>query len=152
LLVAKACWYGDRGSGKARCSSWTLAKAIDFAIREHSRVLNLSLKGPDDALLARLLAEADARGIVGVAAAAEDGAGPGFPAAMGTVMAVGGSDRHGVIKAQPWLDNTFAIAAPGVDILTTTPHASYDFVSGSSFSAGEVSGVVALLLERRPEL
>ena len=33
-----------------------------------------------------------------------------------------------------------------------TPHGGYDFVSGASFSAAQASGVVALLLERRPDL
>jgi subtilisin family serine protease len=150
LIVAKACWYADRSSGKARCSSWTLAKAIDFAIREHSQVLNLSLKGPDDALLERLLVAAEGRGIVVVAAASEDEKGPGFPAASPIAIAVIASDNHGDIKPRVWLEHKFAIAAPGVDILTTVPKGGYDFVSGSSFSAAEVSGVVALLLERRP--
>ena len=75
LLLAKACWYGERSGTKARCSSWTLAKAIDFAIREHSRVLNLSLTGPDDALLERLLVAAEAREVIVVAAAARGGRG-----------------------------------------------------------------------------
>ena len=44
------------------------------------------------------------------------------------------------------------LAAPSVDVLTTVPHASYDFLSGSSLAAAQVSGVAALLLERNPKL
>jgi subtilisin family serine protease len=44
------------------------------------------------------------------------------------------------------------LAAPGVDVLTTVPHGSYDFFTGSSLAAAEVSGVAALLLERKPGL
>jgi subtilisin family serine protease len=44
------------------------------------------------------------------------------------------------------------IAAPGVDILTTAAGGSYQVVSGTSFSAAYVSGIAALLLERRPKL
>jgi len=29
-----------------RCRSWTLAKALDFAITEEARIVNLSLGGP----------------------------------------------------------------------------------------------------------
>jgi subtilisin family serine protease len=44
------------------------------------------------------------------------------------------------------------LAAPGVDVLTTVPHASYDFFTGSSLAAAEVSGIAALLLEHNAKL
>src|SRR6202035_4321831 len=44
-----------------------------------------------------------------------------------------------------------AIAAPGVDILVATPGESYKMESGTSFAAAFVSGVVALVLERKPQ-
>jgi subtilisin family serine protease len=43
--------------------------------------------------------------------------------------------------------NAEAISAPGETVLTTLPHGTYDFISGSSIAAAEVSGIVALLLE-----
>ena len=39
-----------------------------------------------------------------------------------------------------------------MDILTTVPNGGYDFFSGSSFAAAQVSGIVALLLEYAPHL
>jgi subtilisin family serine protease len=39
-----------------------------------------------------------------------------------------------------------------VDILTTLPQGTYDFVSGSSLAAAHVTGLAALLLERHPTL
>jgi subtilisin family serine protease len=44
------------------------------------------------------------------------------------------------------------IAAPGRDIPTTLPGGRWDFVSGASFAAAHVSGLVALLTELRPAL
>src|SRR5262249_9786007 len=42
--------------------------------------------------------------------------------------------------------------APGVDILLPAPDNDYQVTSGTSFSAAYVSGVVALILQRAPEL
>jgi subtilisin family serine protease len=44
-----------------------------------------------------------------------------------------------------------AIAAPGVDILVAAPGESYKMESGTSFAAAFVSGVAALVLERKPQ-
>ena len=38
------------------------------------------------------------------------------------------------------------------EILTTTPHEAYDFLSGSSLAAAHVTGVVAFLMERKRAL
>ena len=43
-------------------------------------------------------------------------------------------------------------AAPGVDILVAAPSGAYQIQSGTSFSAAEVSGIAALMIERRPHL
>ncbi len=44
------------------------------------------------------------------------------------------------------------IVAPGSGVLTTFPQGTYNFISGSSFAAAHVSGVIALLLELQPKL
>jgi subtilisin family serine protease len=59
LLAVKACWHRRPGTPEAWCSSWTVAKAIDFAIVERVRVVNLSLSGPPDPLLRRLIVKAN---------------------------------------------------------------------------------------------
>jgi subtilisin family serine protease len=41
------------------------------------------------------------------------------------------------------------LLAPGTDILTLVPQNGYDFVSGSSMAAANVSGGIALLLSHR---
>jgi subtilisin family serine protease len=45
-----------------------------------------------------------------------------------------------------------AIAAPGVDVIVPAPDGSYQLTTGTSVAAAEVSGVVALMLERNPAL
>ena len=44
-----------------------------------------------------------------------------------------------------------AIRAPGRDVLTTVPQGRWRFFSGASFAAAHATGVVALLLEKKPD-
>jgi subtilisin family serine protease len=149
ILALKACWPKGPGTREAACDSYTLARAIDFAISQEAQVLNFSLAGPHDPLLARLIGAALQRGIVVVAADAGDGR-RSFPAALEGVIGVLGVDQ--VPAAARPRGSPSGLGAPSADILTTVPHGSYDFFSGSSLAAAQVSGVAALLLEREPKL
>jgi len=146
--VYKACWYADSHSNKALCSSWTLAKALDAAITDGSRIINLSLGGPSDELLKKLLVTANQRHIVLVAATLENSPEPGFPASLDFVIPVVSAGPNGDTVHPDWQSRQEFIAAPGLEILTTAPHDGYDFLSGSSLAAAHVSGVVALLLQQ----
>jgi len=153
IVVAKACWHRRPQDLRALCSSWSLAKAVDSCVSGGAKVLNLSLGGPPDPLLARLIERAVDRGVTVVAAAAmEQGGAAGFPASLDGVIAVVASDPDDAVRAPSVPVRPGMLAAPGVDVLTTAPHGAYDFRSGSSVAAAHVSGVVALLLERDPGL
>ncbi|HVT58850.1 MAG TPA: S8 family serine peptidase [Thermoanaerobaculia bacterium] len=152
IFALKACWQERAGAREAICDSYTLAKAIDFAIAQGAQILNFSLSGPSDPLLAKLLAAAMAHGIVVVAAVGPDAA-RSFPATLPGVIQVAGSDDiQGGLRFPTRKVDSGTLAAPGVDILTTVPHGHYDFFSGASFAAAQVSGIAALLLEREPHL
>lgn len=138
-----ACW-SQADSETAVCDSFTLAQALDTLLENQPDVLNLSLAGPEDELVRRLLVEADDRGIVLIAARTDDADGTRpFPASMKQVIAVSSSrpGNHG-----PG-DSVFA---PGEQILVAVPDNNYDFRSGSSLAAAHVSGVVALVLAVSP--
>ena len=152
LSVIKACWYSDPTHAKALCSSWTLAKAVDFAINGEAKVINLSLNGRPDPLLDRLVAAAHRRGVILVAAAAEDRDDPGFPAGLEAVIPVISCDVNGAVSLPRWRSATFVAVAPGQDIVAPAPHGRYALLSGSSLATAHVTGVVALLLQRQPDL
>jgi len=144
LEIFRACW--PRGSaGAARCNSFTLAKALAAVLATDARIVNLSLGGPRDPLLDRLLAELLRRGRIVVGALPPDGRRGGFPTGTPGVIAAGVAGEIDPAELN-------VLAAPGRDVLTLQPGARYDYASGSSIAAAHVSGVAALLLAADPRL
>ncbi len=144
LMVLRACWQEPGKSGAAFCSSFTLAKALQFALDQNAKVFNLSLTGLPDHLLERLLDAALARGATIVSAVDPRVDGGGFPASHAGVLAVTGDDDRNIANG--------VLVAPGRDIPTTIPGGRWDFVAGSSFAAAHVTGLVALLRELDPRI
>ena len=144
LLLYKACWRAAATGIQAVCNTFTLAQALAAAIEARADVINLSLAGPSDPLLTRLVQRALAAGIIVVGAVPLDGLRNDFPANIPAVIAVGEIEN----------DNTGAgiVRAPGREVISLAPEGHYDFYSGSSLATAEVSGLVALLRAERKHL
>jgi subtilisin family serine protease len=140
LLALRACW--SEASGAERCSNFSLARAINYALLNGADVINLSLGGPYDPLLAALLEAAEERGVVVVAAHGPN-ASPLFPASLSSVIAA-------VATGPEATDGGYS--APGQDVISAVPGNRYDFFSGDSVSSAHLSGVVALLLALERDL
>lgn len=146
LIGLKACWPTEENGADAVCDSLSLAQALNAAIQLKPRILNLSLTGPADPLLTTLLERVIAQGTIVVAADPGDAdSTPRFPLSLAQVIAVRTCSSSANAQST-------ALKAPGVEVLTTLPQAGYNFMSGASFAAAHVSGIIALLLELRPEL
>jgi Subtilase family len=141
LLALRACWPSADGS--TRCNSLTLAKALQFALGHQAQVVNLSLAGPQDRLLAELLVLLLSRGVAVVAAADPAWPGGGFPASQPGVIAVVDDGTTTTVAATAW-------KAPGRDVPTSLPGGRWGLVSGASFAAAHVSGLMALMRELKP--
>ena len=142
IFALRACWEPTYAIGL--CSTNTLAQALDYAIDIRARIINLSLAGPDDPLLTRLVARAIELGAVVFGAAGEE-PGQTFPASVAEVVAVAqGEAAVPIAGAQ--------LSIPGLQILTTVPEGRYDFLSGPSFATAHASGVAAVMLELQPHL
>ncbi len=142
VLALRACW--SVGGTAGECNSFTLAQALVAALDANASIVNLSLGGPDDPLLARIVERALKRGTIFVGAMPASGRREGFPTAIDGVIAVGAAERT---ERAPRV-----LYAPGTDIFTLAPRGRYDATSGSSVAAAEVSGIAALLLGIRPRL
>lgn len=138
LEVFEACWQLEPDSDAAACNTFTLAKALAAALESGAPLVNLSVAGPADALLAALIETGLRRGVVFVGAVDADG---GFPTAIPGVIGAAGSES--VVPPG-------ALAAPARHVLTLRPAAQYDFESGSSVAAAEITGVIALLMSASP--
>jgi len=145
LSIYKACWYPSDADTGALCNSFTLAKALAAVLDNRgARIVNMSLGGPADPLLARLLEKLLAQGRIVIAAMPADGDRDGFPGNVPGVIVVRSSGNS--------TNPPGVLSAPGRDILTTQPDGGYDFTSGSSMAAAHVSGIAALLLALAPNL
>jgi len=154
MEVYVACW-AEHSRFNAVCDSFTLAKALDALLQDTADILNMSLVGPYDPLLARMLKELVRSGVVIVAAQpAERSKAQRFPASLEGVIAVDSSDEQ---AAPGWNISTASaplqvVRAPSEQIMVAVPDDAYDFRSGTSLSAAHVSGVVALLLAVSPNM
>jgi subtilisin family serine protease len=149
LIALKACWPLPQNTAEAACNSFTLAEALQAAITARADIVNLSLAGPPDPLLARLIRYGVQHGMIFV------GAVPPVRSGLVNTFPV---DIPGVLGVQCAEDAAKRpsrhLLAPGYGILTLVPGGHYDFASGSSLATAEVTGIVALLLadgRRLPE-
>jgi subtilisin family serine protease len=135
-------------------TTFNVLKGINWSVQEGARIINMSFAGPRDPSLARALKAAYDKGIVLIAAAGNAGpkAAPLFPGADPNVIAVTATDVDDKLFTGANRGQYISVAAPGVDILVPAPDGEYQITTGTSVAAAEVSGIVALLLERNPKL
>ncbi|MEI7806436.1 MAG: S8 family serine peptidase [Hyphomicrobiales bacterium] len=145
--------FGASGSS-AQATTFNILKGLDWSAANGARIINMSFAGPGDPAISRSLAAAAKKGVVLIAAAGNAGASspPLYPAADPNVIAVTATDSQDKLFEPSNRGRHIAVAAPGVDILSPAPDAGYQVTSGTSMSAAEVSGVVALMLARQPSL
>jgi subtilisin family serine protease len=139
LLALRGCWQTP--AFDTLCNTLSLSLALQAAIARDAQIINLSLGGPPDRLIRTLVEAAQARGISVVAAVNRAAPQGGFPATLRGVVAV---------LDQPAPDVPVGtVLAPGTDVPTTVPGSRWATVSGASYAAAHVSGLLALMLEAR---
>lgn len=143
------------GSGEsAESTTFNILKSVDWAASKNARIVNMSFAGPADDLLREMLAKANARGIVLIAAVGNAGprSPPLYPAADPGVIGVTATDADDKLMPLANRGPQVSVAAPGVEILAVAPDGKYQITSGTSVAAAHASGVAALLLASKPNL
>jgi hypothetical protein len=143
------------GSGEsAESTTFNILKSVDWAASKKARIINMSFAGPRDDLLREMLAKANARGIVLIAAVGNAGprSPPLYPAADPGVIGVTATDSDDKLMPLANRGPQVVLAAPGVEILAVAPDGKYQVTSGTSVAAAHASGVAALLLASKPNL
>jgi subtilisin family serine protease len=134
-------------------SALGLAQALAWLAEQQVRVINLSLVGPDNALLKRAVAAAIDRRMVVVAAVGNDGpaAPPLFPSAYPQVIGVTAVDPRDRVLPEAGRGAQVDLAAVGAQLQAAAPDGRFQRVRGTSFAAPRVAALAAQALAARPE-
>lgn len=138
------------GGSPAGGSSTALAQALAWMVRNQAPVVNISLVGPRNALVEAAVRQAQARGVIIVAAVGNDGpaAPPLFPAAYPGVVGVTAVNGRGRVLPESGRGPQVDFAAPGADMAAAGEGQGYVSVRGSSFAAPLVAGLLAQDVDR----
>ena len=139
-----------RRAGIEDTTTRNLLAGLDWLLAQRVQVLNMSIGGPPNRLLAAAVFQMQKRSVVLVAAAGNGGpaAEPFYPAAYAGVIAVTATDARNEIYVQANRGSYVALSAPGVDVWAPGPEGGF-YASGTSFASAIVSGAIARTLEDR---
>jgi subtilisin family serine protease len=149
LLVAQAgadLYAADVYCGAAAGAAVdAIAAALEWLDQEQVPVINVSLVGPRNALLERIVGALTARGHLIVAAVGNDGpaAPPLYPAAYAGVVGVTAVDAKRRVLLEAERGPQVMFAARGADLMAANLDHGYSAVRGTSFAAPTVAALLA---------
>jgi len=149
IYSIKVLGAGGLGDGQA------FLAGLEYAINKRYRVINLSLgttKPQFFAPLHDLLDRAYQAGCV-VVAAANNLPQPSFPSVFSSsLISVVKSKETDPLNFGFHFGEVIELTAPGVNVRTAWPNGAHRNLTGNSFACPHIVGVIALLLEKHPEL
>jgi subtilisin len=129
--------------------------AIHWCVANQMNIINMSFgMSAYSPALHNVVKSAYAQDVVIVASAGNQGKLNmiDYPARFPQTIAVGATNRGNRIAAFSNQGGFVDVYAPGEEIYSTWPHGQYNELSGTSMATAHVSGVIALLLTKRPKL
>lgn len=152
-LIAVDAFY--RSGRDERADAFTLVDALYRLAEEQVSVINLSLSGPENSVLALAVNDIkENRGIALISAAGNNGpsAKPAYPAAFSDVLAVTAVDKNKRIYRRANRGDYVDLAAPGVNVWSAASVKGAKWKTGTSFAVPFVSAAAAVARQNNPEL
>ncbi len=148
-FIAHNVFFADK-AGRPVSDTTSMLDALNLMNGFGVDIINLSLTGPKDPVIAKAIAEMSKNGIIFVAAAGNGGpaAKPSYPAAYPQVIAVTAVNRKSRGYRYANRGSYIDIAAPGVDIWTALPGSKAGYQSGTSFAVPYVTAVIASIYKQ----
>ena len=150
-LVGASLYAADVYCGQAAGGSAdSIAQALAWLAANDVPVVNISLAGPPNAILAAAVNAFVKRGHVLVAAVGNDGpaAGVEYPAGYPGVVGVTAVDGQHAVELEADRGSDVAFAALGVKVSAAIPNGGHASMTGTSFAAPVVASRFALLVPR----
>lgn len=134
--------------GRVFSTTAAIVKALNWMAENQVKLVNMSLAGPNNAILQRAISSACERGMTLVTAAGNAGPGapPLYPAAYPCTLAITAIDANDQVYHRANRGDYIDFALPGVEILHATATGSYGYSSGTSYAAALMSGLIATRL------
>jgi subtilisin family serine protease len=154
-LAPEAEIYSVRVLGKdARGRSIQLASGINWAVENGMQVINMSLSTPREdyyALFHKLVDDAYFKNILLVSAVNNIPA-PSYPSLYAAVISVAAHEGKDPFSYYYNPAPPVEFGAPGIDLKVAWANKGYLISTGNSFAAPHITGLVALIRAKHPEL
>ena len=134
--------------GREFSTTAAIIRAINWLATIEVKLINMSLAGPDNAILRKAIDSACSLGIIIVTAAGNAGPAskPLYPAAYDCTIAVTAVDDNGEPFHRANRGNHIDFALTGINVRHASSNDSFDESSGTSFAAARLTGVIATTL------
>lgn len=158
IMPVSICYTKDADRlGISASTTTDFANAIRFAANNGARVINNSWSFNTTSPISEInnaITYAHGKGCIVVFASGNDSGAVSQPAAgaPSATLVVGAIEQDGYRAPYSNYGSSLDVIAPGTEIWTTTWTGGYDYVDGTSFAAPHVSGIVALIWARDPDL
>ena len=151
--VFNASVFYSRNSVSQGATLMSLIEGLNFLASQHVDAINMSLAGPDNPVLARVIKQLDESGIQVIAAVGNEGPAslPLYPAAYSETLGITAVDKSNVIYRWANQGDYVDFAAFGVSVDAAHPNGKTVRQTGTSMASPRVTALYACYLRKEKE-